>query len=165
MANKVVLINPNKVSKEIEVDGFELNNSHLSPLYENYKVGNRIIRAYKWGDFLYRFNRVNAKIQLFNDTIQIVELKQVGYYFTEYRKSDGLTSFYGDSKSYLSFGECYDAMKKRALSVMSNQIDIDEEFSFDDKISYNINVEFDENLIKVNINNEEYLFSINEVLN
>lgn len=140
MANKIVLVNEQKITKEIVVKTptFGL---HLSCLLKKYPNGKEV---FEWGDFLYAIKRVNPPIRLFDDLILIAELKQDGHYFiVETSDDNGKTwEFLEGSKSYTNYDECYNAMKIEATSSMADNIDITQDFDFAEENTHSMQITF-----------------------
>ena len=142
--NKVVLVNPRGTQQHIEVGCFEHNNQHLNKLYKIHVQNGVKYEAYKWGETLYRFNKVSEPFRLFEDVIQVVELKQVGHHFKTFVMDDGERNFRFEecSQSYFTYDECYNAMLKEATSSMASEIDITQDFDFNEENSYEMKTIF-----------------------
>ena len=142
MANKVVVfVNESRATKEVKVDYFYEDLSHITPHLTNFSNGKSVL---KWGDFLYSLNKVNEPIRLFKDLIQIIELKQVGhYYVVDTSDDDGKTwDFLESSKSFTDYDECYNSMKQEATSMLASEIDITQDFDFTEENTHSMQITF-----------------------
>ena len=144
MSIKVVLVTPSKTTKEIEIKEFEYGNKHLNSFYKEFGCGKATRLAFQWGDFLYRFKRINDPIRLFNDMYQIIELEQIGhYYIVETSDDDGNTwDFLERSKSYTDYDDCYNSMKQEATSMLASEIDITQDFDFAEENTHSMLITF-----------------------
>lgn len=141
MANKVVFVNECRHTKEVEVKTMFQGDSHIDNMLKSFPNGKKVL---EWGDFLYSIKRVNDPIQLFRDFIQIVELKQDGHYFiVETSDDNGKTwDFLESSKSFTDYDECYNHMKQEATSMLASEIDITQDFDFEEENSHSMQITF-----------------------
>ena len=160
--NKVVLVNPRGTQQHIEVGCFEHNNQHLNKLYKIHVQNGVKYEAYKWGETLYRFNKVSEPFRLFEDVIQVVELKQVGHHFKTFVMDDGERNFRFEecSQSYFTYDECYNAMLKEATSSMASEIDITQDFDFNEENSYEMKTIFGHDYILYSIRDKSVKFEM-----
>ena len=143
---KVVFVNELKHHKVIEVSSFD---EFFQEQHKEHFDGNAYCKGYKWGDFLYRFNNVSLPFNLFNDIYQIIELKQVGYFFITETSEDGKTWERLDvSKSYFTYDNCYNEMKREAMESLGNEINIEDDFDFSEENEYKSNVIFGHDFIQ-----------------
>lgn len=159
MANKVIFVNELKHTKEVLVNEILIGSLHIAKFLKRYPNNKQVL---EWGDFLYDLKRINEPIYLFNDTIQIVELKQVGHYFICKTSDDkGKTwEVLGGSKSYTDYDECYNAMKKEATEYMANDIDISQDFDFAEENYHTMNVIFGHDYIRISYEGKITLFEM-----
>ena len=141
MANKVVFVNEYRHTKEVEVKTMYQGNSHLDNILKSSPNGKKVL---EWGDFLYSIKRVNDPILLFNDLIQIIELKQDGHYFiVETSDDNGKTwELLDRSKSYTDYNDCYNSMKQEATSMLASEIDITQDFDFAEENTHSMQITF-----------------------
>lgn len=160
--NKVVLVNPRGTQQHIEVGCFEHNNQHLNKLYKIHVQNGVKYEAHKWGETLYRFNKVSEPFRLFEDVIQVVELKQVGHHFKTFVKDDGERNFRFEecSQSYFTYDECYNAMLQEATRSMASEIDITQDFDFNEENSYEMKTIFGHDYIRYSIGDKSVKFEM-----
>ena len=141
MANKVVFVNEYRHTQEVEVKTMFQGGSHIVDMLKSFPNGKHVL---EWGDFLYSIKRVNDPIQLFNDFIQIVELKQDGNYFiVETSDDNGKTwELLDRSKSYTDYDECYNSMKQEATSMLASEVDITQDFDFEKENTCSMQITF-----------------------
>ena len=146
MANKVVFVNEYRHTKEVEVKTMYQGNSHLDNILKSSPNGKKVL---EWGDFLYSIKRVNDPILLFNDLIQIIELKQDGHYFiVETSDDNGKTwELLDRSKSYTDYNDCYNSMKQEATSMLASEIDIQQDFDFSEENTHSMQITFGHDFI------------------
>ena len=141
MANKIVFVNEYRHTKEVEVKTMFQGGSHIVNLLKSFPNNKKVL---EWGDFLYSIRRVNDPIQLFDDFIQIVELKQDGHYFIVETSDDQGKSWelLDRSKSYICYNDCYNSMKQEATSMLASEIDIEQDFDFTEENTHSMQITF-----------------------
>lgn len=98
---------------------------------------------------IYIINKVNAPIYVNNVMYIIVDVRQCGYYYevSNINHSTKYEDPYHTSRSFLSFEECYNTMKREAMSDIAEEIDITQDFEFGQNSIYEFNVTFKEDEI------------------
>lgn len=141
MANKVVFVNEARHTKVVEVTTMFENGSHVVNLLKSFPNDKKVL---EWGDFLYLIKIVSDPIKLFDDFIQIVELKQTGhYYIIETSDNNGKNwEFLERSKSFICYDDCYNDMKKEASEYLTNEIDIKQDFDFSEENTHSMIITF-----------------------
>ena len=154
----VVFLSERNNTKVVDIDtAYHPQHQHLKQFMENVMFQDKEELVLKWGDYMYRPLYVNETIIVKNDYYQVVDLKLFGHYFIEETSEDSGKTFeeIDFSVTYLSYEECYNAMKLEAMQWLAANIDIEQDFEFGENNIHKFIVEFSENsvLIKWNENN------------
>lgn len=145
----VVLVG-DRSNKTFEIQGaYHPQHKHLEQLMQDVMFEGKKEKVFVWGDYMYRPIYVNSPIKLRGDYYQIIELYPFGHYYTIEISDDG-KSFdeVHRSKSYLSYDECYNAMKLEAVQMIAADVDIQQDFE-DGTEYYKHLIEFRANQIEI----------------
>lgn len=143
MRKFVVFVFPNTcTNKVVEVKDYASDNSHIKNFASSVIINNVNMRLFAFGDYLWNIRKINNPIDIQGNLYHIVDMIQWGYYFSQEVSYDGGETFetIDSSKSFFSYGSCYNAMKEEAMKSVSSNIDIEQDF--EDNDVYNIDIEF-----------------------
>lgn len=148
----LVFVNPNGVVKNFELKtAFHQQNAHIKPYLDKVTFNDTETEVFIWGENVYTIGTINNPIKMFGKLYQIVELVKFGHIFiveTSDDKGKTWDSIF-ESRTYLSYNECYDDMKNLAMCDLAADIDIEQDFEeFGSNITYKRNVEFMENQVE-----------------
>lgn len=148
MKKYLVFINEKGTKRVEEVKNFF--EPELNKFLTDVKVDKRILKYFKWGDFLYKFDKINNIIEVNEKLYCVITLKQVGYYYIT-QICDGDERYFETiecSESFTTYEECYNSMKLESMQHLVSNIDAQQDFE-DECECYHYNVSFKHNEIKI----------------
>lgn len=148
MKKYLVFVNERGTKRVEDVKDFI--ESELNKFLTDVKVEKKNLKCFKWGDFLYKFDKINNIIEVNESLYCVITLKQVGYYYIIQTYNDGERCFetIDCSKSFTTYEECYDSMKLESMQHLASDIDVQQDFE-DGCECYHYNVSFKHNEIKI----------------
>lgn len=156
---KYVFFNNGSTDKECEVTNFYSNYEQISQFLTEVTFNGTKYKILEWGCMMYDIEYINEPIKMYRNgelcRIQYVILKPFGFrYVVESSDNYGETwDYISESHSFLNFEECYNEMKKVAMSDLAEDIEIQQDFSDDANHVYNYDVKFSLKEIIVKSNN------------
>lgn len=144
--HNLVFISPDsKTTKIIELkSAFHPQRVHIQELLTSVRFNGVERFVYVWGDYMYTIGTINEPIKLYGKYYQVVELVKFGhYYVVETSDDNGETwDFLEESKSFVDYDECYNEMKKEATNYLANEIDITQDFDFQEENTHSMLITF-----------------------
>lgn len=150
-AHNLVFVLPNGVKQTFELEtAFHPQNNHIHKHLEQISCNGEHYNVFIWGENVYSIGVINKPIKIFGKFYQIVELIKFGHVYIVETSDDNGKTFESifESKSFLSYENCYDDMKQLAMNDLGADIDIKQDFDFGEGDKYKREVQFTENQIE-----------------
>ena len=161
MAKKYVVFvtNTSHDNKKVEVKEYYDSYTHIHVML---KTISHFDNCIVFGDYIYRIKHINQPINLFGNFYQIVECVQSGHYYTcETSDDNGKTwEFISGSKSFTDYNECYNEMKKEAMGSVGADIDIEQDFDFEEENYHQMDIKFFHDSIVITYNSKVTRFKM-----
>ena len=161
MAKKYVVFvtNTSHDNKKVEVKEYYDSYTHIHVML---KTISHFDNCIVFGDYIYRIKYINQPIKLFGNFYQMVECVQSGHYYTcETSDDNGKTwEFISGSISFTDYNDCYNEMKKEAMGSVGADIDIEQDFDFEEENYHQMDIKFFHDSIVITYNSKVTRFKM-----